>query len=577
MLSSWVRPFGLALALTLALLSGMVFSTQREAYAFAPVAVAVVAPTVARTVVVPVARAACQTACRAGLGAAAAGAWGAAEAACMFAFGECGLPFGQNPEVPTNSDNPMVGGSGTLTTTGAYRGSAPWTYVGTNASPPSNGYNVTISSAPTGYFSAVGGSMCRNGTNRSQSFSVSGPPGGKDSFGVSALAVCGSGNSVGWYFTNNDQQTVAGGIATFPLGPSQVDTTADPDRQGQGFRKCQHTDGAVSKWAGAPVTYKESSPARTLTLPACPAGTVPVGGGAAAGSPWTPGQQVPAGTGTGTPLLPEWSRPTPEQLPHAPKPGEPQTPRRTLPETPSQPLPEYDPITGAPTGSPQPTPDPYVPEPTPERPDPQPEGPCMWGGYAVDPADCGGAPEPAPRPTAPPSTSPTTPPRLEPDPEPTPSGAPPPSDVPGTSGANPDSEGCLREAWSWNPVSWVLAPVKCALRWAFVPPAGAGEAAVEGVDDALGDTGLPEWGGAVRDVGGGLSGVGATAAGCSGPHFSLSLKGKQYDFDPLNACSQPMQGAAVVVKVLISLAVCVAGAKLCARPVLAAFGMERAV
>lgn len=29
---------------------------------------------------------------------------------------------------------------------------------------------------------------------------------------------------------------------------------------------------------------------------------------------------------------------------------------------------------------------------------------------------------------------------------------------------------CIGAEWSWNPVSWVYAPVKCAFRWAFVPP-----------------------------------------------------------------------------------------------------------
>jgi len=41
---------------------------------------------------------------------------------------------------------------------------------------------------------------------------------------------------------------------------------------------------------------------------------------------------------------------------------------------------------------------------------------------------------------------------------------------------NTDSDGCLSSEWSWNPVSWVLAPIKCAFLWAFVPPGGWGSA-----------------------------------------------------------------------------------------------------
>lgn len=35
--------------------------------------------------------------------------------------------------------------------------------------------------------------------------------------------------------------------------------------------------------------------------------------------------------------------------------------------------------------------------------------------------------------------------------------------------SNADSSDCWGTGWSWNPVSWVVIPVKCALTWAFVP------------------------------------------------------------------------------------------------------------
>ena len=34
---------------------------------------------------------------------------------------------------------------------------------------------------------------------------------------------------------------------------------------------------------------------------------------------------------------------------------------------------------------------------------------------------------------------------------------------------DPDTQNCFKAAWSWNPVDWVYVPVKCALKWAFVP------------------------------------------------------------------------------------------------------------
>jgi hypothetical protein len=39
-----------------------------------------------------------------------------------------------------------------------------------------------------------------------------------------------------------------------------------------------------------------------------------------------------------------------------------------------------------------------------------------------------------------------------------------------TSDPGSDGSSCSG-SWSWNPISWVLNPVKCALRWAFVPDA----------------------------------------------------------------------------------------------------------
>jgi hypothetical protein len=45
-----------------------------------------------------------------------------------------------------------------------------------------------------------------------------------------------------------------------------------------------------------------------------------------------------------------------------------------------------------------------------------------------------------------------------------------PGTAPGdAAAADPNTSDCWATGWSWNPVSWVLVPVECALKWAFVP------------------------------------------------------------------------------------------------------------
>lgn len=93
-----------------------------------------------------------------------------------------------------------------------------------------------------------------------------------------------------------------------------------------------------------------------------------------------------------------------------------------------------------------------------------------------------------PRTSGQPSTSTVTPvdelyPETDPDPDPTCVGADCVNitiDVDVEEGVRAAGVGsgdsCWDEAgWSWNPVDWVLTPIKCALLWAFVPGDGLGE------------------------------------------------------------------------------------------------------
>jgi hypothetical protein len=55
------------------------------------------------------------------------------------------------------------------------------------------------------------------------------------------------------------------------------------------------------------------------------------------------------------------------------------------------------------------------------------------------------------------------------------------------------------------------------------------------------------------------------------------LGGKVHQFAPLAACEGPMVRVAQVVKLFISVLVCVGGLMMCARPILAAFGYADAL
>lgn len=171
--------------------------------------------------------------------------------------------------------------------------------------------------------------------------------------------------------------------------------------------------------------------------------------------------------------------------------------------------------------------------------------------------------DPAPDPTPTPTPTPTG--TGGPTPTPSPTPTPPPGT--GTAGPVPVDDPCWPSgSAAWNPAAWVLAPVKCALTWAFVPEAGLSPYTSR-ITDAWGGSDVGTWvgdvGGSAGTIGGGVSGIG----GCSGPVWTINLGGHPYRFAPLDACNEPLRSIAPFVKIAVTALVLIVGFKAVTRAI----------
>jgi len=151
---------------------------------------------------------------------------------------------------------------------------------------------------------------------------------------------------------------------------------------------------------------------------------------------------------------------------------------------------------------------------------------------------------------------PGTDPPGQPDPPPPTVQVPPPVVNPPTNIQDPETtKNCMGGMASWNPVDWVLTPVKCALSWAFVPKQSAVQASVATARANIDNAGLTAW----TRVPGDLMGNIPEGGGCMGPALNMpdALGGETYY--PLNACDDPMSRYAAMSRALISVVVVVLG------------------
>ncbi|WP_148046016.1 hypothetical protein [Nocardioides marmoriginsengisoli] len=161
---------------------------------------------------------------------------------------------------------------------------------------------------------------------------------------------------------------------------------------------------------------------------------------------------------------------------------------------------------------------------------------CYWGTYRVPMSFCTDAYKPkfftdGERPP----TAPVDP--VDPN-RPCYNGCTRPSIPPGPGIPTEGEESCISDAFSLNPIDWVYVPVKCAFKWAFIPPPGTWEAAMDRITDPL-DGAVGPWTDAIGD---GWTSVNPGASGgCNGPGFSMPAvmtdAGMPSTFYPVKACS----------------------------------------
>lgn len=175
-----------------------------------------------------------------------------------------------------------------------------------------------------------------------------------------------------------------------------------------------------------------------------------------------------------------------------------------------------------------------------------------------------GTPEPAPSPSSSPGTDTGSEPGTDPG---TSTGGLPSTGRNPATDPSPKGDNCLSSMWSWNPVDWVMTPVKCALSWAFVPNTSTTEATINGLRADVGAKGIDPLLDAFAVE---LPGEG----GCMGPLVDFRVRDFHLPLYPFAACDGVMSTIAGGTKAFLSLGLVYFGGLSVIRALGAGFGFN---
>ena len=206
---------------------------------------------------------------------------------------------------------------------------------------------------------------------------------------------------------------------------------------------------------------------------------------------------------------------------------------------------------------PSPTPDNPRPVPVPD-PNPQPQTPPNPNPAPTEPST---NPNPSPSPSPGTGTDPNAP-WNNPAPIPDYGSNPAPQPPQGAPSLDPNVNDT--NCWpggtaAFNPLEWVLQPVKCALSWAFVPRQDVAQQQMTKVETAFGKVPVVASIGTVTTAIGTLGGGAGGGSGCTGPAFNFDFNSVHETIYPFNACAEPVATMARITNALTTVIVIILG------------------